>query len=195
MDVHELILRTRSYRRFHQNNQVSMQTLRELVEMARIAQSPWNQQAVKFILCNDSDTNAQIFQHLQWAARMPEWPGPAEGERPAAYIVIVADKELGKLFNYDHTVAGTAILLGATERGLGGCLIGAFSRKSVSRVLELTERYDPLLVVALGEPAETVVLDPIGPDGSTAYWHDSEGVHHVPKRALEDLILREIQPG
>jgi len=192
MDVHELILRTRSYRRFHQDRPVSIEILRDLVEMARIAQSPWNQQALKFILCNSPDTNAQIFQHLQWAARIPDWPGPSEGERPAAYIVIVADKELGKLFNYDHPVAGTAILLGATEKGLGGCLIGAFSRKNISAVLNLSERYNPLLVVALGEPAETIVLDPVGPEGDTAYWHDSEGVHHVPKRTLEDLILREI---
>jgi len=192
MDVHELILRTRTCRRFHQDRPVSMETLRDLVEMARIAQSPWNQQAIKFILCNDAGTNAQIFEHLNWASRMPEWPGPAEGERPAAYIVIVADKELGKLFNYDHPVAGTAILLGATEKGLAGCLIGAFPRKKVSGVLELGERYDPLLVIALGERAEDVVIDPVGPDGNTAYWNDSDGVHHVPKRSLEDLILREI---
>jgi len=192
MDVHELILRTRSYRRFQQHNRVSLQTLRELVELARIAQSPWNQQALKFILCSDPDVNAEIFAHLQWAARMPEWPGPAEGDRPAAYIVIVADKQLGKLFNYDHPVAGTAILLGATEQGLGGCLIGAFSRKGVSKVLDLSDRYDPLLVVALGEPNETIVLDPVGADGDTAYWNDASGIHHVPKRSLDDLILREI---
>ena len=194
MDVHELVLRTRTCRRFHQNNPVSMETLRDLAEIARIAQSPWNQQAIKFILCNDPETNAQIFTHLQWASRMPDWPGPAEGERPAAYIVIVSDKELGKLFNYDHPVAGTAMLLGATEKGLAGCLVGAFSRKGVSMVLELGERYDPLLVVALGERAEDVVIDTVGPDGNTAYWNDSEGVHHVPKRTLEELILREVTP-
>jgi len=192
VDVHELILRTRTCRRFHQDRPVSMETLRSLVEMARVAQSPWNQQAIKFILCNDADTNGQIFSHLQWASRMPDWPGPAEGERPTAYIVIVADKELGKLFNYDHPVAGTAMLLGATEMGLAGCLIGAFSRKSVSKVLELSERYEPLLVVALGERNEAVVIDPVGPDGNTAYWNDSDGVHHVPKRSLDELILREI---
>ncbi|NLE94340.1 MAG: nitroreductase family protein [Dehalococcoidia bacterium] len=192
MDVRELLLKNRSYRRFHQNVPVDMSTLRELVDLARISQSPWNQQAVKFILCNNPEMNAKIFEHLVWASRMPEWNGPAEGEQPAAYIVVVADKELGKIFNFDHVVAGTSILLGAVERGLGGCLVGAFSQKKMHATLNLSERYVPLLAIALGKPNETIVLDPVGPDGNTAYWNDADGVHHVPKRALEDLILQEI---
>ena len=192
MNVRELTLKNRSYRRFHHDMPVDIQTLRELVDLARIAQSPWNQQAVKFLLCNRPEMNAQIFEHLFWAARMPEWNGPAEGERPSAYIIIVADKELGKVFNYDHVVAGTTLLLGAVERGLGGCLMGAFSKKKMTATLGLSERYEPLLVVALGTPNETIVLDPVGPDGNTAYWNDEQGVHHVPKRSLEDLILGEL---
>ena len=192
MNVRELTLKNRSYRRFHQDMPVDMQTLRELVDLARVAQSPWNQQAVKFLLCNRPEMNAQIFEHLFWAARMPEWNGPAEGERPSAYIIIVADKELGKIFNFDHVVAGTTLLLGAVERGLGGCLMGAFSKKKMTATLGLSERYEPLLVVALGTPNETIVLDPVGPDGNTAYWNDEQGVHHVPKRSLEDLILGEL---
>jgi len=192
MDVRELTLRNRSYRRFHQEVPVEMRTLRELVDLARISQSPWNQQAVKFLLCNRPDMNAEIFKHLTWASRMPEWDGPAEGERPAAYIIVVADKELGKIFNYDHVVAGVSILLGAVERGLGGCLVGAFSQKKMHATLKLSERYTPLLAIALGKPNETIVLDPVGPDGNTAYWNDAQGVHHVPKRSLDDLILGEL---
>ncbi len=189
MDVRELILKTRSYRRFHQYEPVSVEVLRELVNLARIAQSPWNQQAAKFLLCNRQEKNAEIFPLLAWAARMPHWDGPAEGERPSAYIVIVGDRDISKVFPSDHVVAGTAILLGATERGLGGCLVGAFSKKKMSQTLGLSERYEPLLAVALGRPSETVVLDEVGPDDNTAYWHDENGVHHVPKRSLDDLIL------
>ncbi len=192
MNARELILKNRSYRRFHQHEPVSIEVLRELVELARIAQSPWNQQAAKFLLCNRPERNAEIFQHLFWAARMPDWPGPAEGERPSAYIIIVGDKEISKVFPSDHVVAGTAILLGAAELGLGGCLIGAFSKKKMSNTLGLSDRYEPLLAVALGRPSETVVLDSVGPDGNTAYWHDDNGIHHVPKRSLEELILGEL---
>jgi nitroreductase len=192
MDIHELILKTRSYRRFHQDVAVPTSTLRELAEMARIAQSPWNRQAVKFVFSNRPEKNAEIFQDLGWASRMPDWPGPSEGERPSAYIIIVGDKEVSKTFNFDHVVAGSAILLGATERGLGGCLIGAFNKKHIAGVAGLSERFEPLLVVALGKPNETIVLDPLGPDGNTAYWNDENGVHHVPKRSLDELILGEI---
>lgn len=189
MDVRELTLRNRSYRRFRQDEPVDIQTLRDLVDLTRISQSPWNQQAVKFLLSNRPEMNAEIFAHLHWASRMPEWGGPAEGQRPPAYIIVVGDRELGKIFNYDHVVAGISILLGATERGLGGCLVGAFSKKGMSATLKLSERYEPLLAIALGKPDETIVLDPVGPDGDTAYWNDESGVHHVPKRSLEDLIL------
>ncbi len=192
MDVRELILKNRSYRRFHQDTPIDTSTLRELVDLARVSQSPWNQQAVKFLLCNRPEKNAEIFEHLHWAARMPEWPGPSEGERPSAYIVILGDKEIGKVFNYDHVVAGTSLLLGATERGLGGCLIGAFNKKKLAARLDISERYDLLLVVALGKPNETIVLDPVGPDGDTRYWNDEKGVHHVPKRSLDELILGEL---
>jgi nitroreductase len=192
MDVRELTLKNRSYRRFRQDVPVDMQTLRDLVDLARISQSPWNQQAIKFLLCNRPEMNAQIFKHLVWASRMPEWGGPKEGERPAAYIIVVADHELGKIFNFDHVVAGVSILLGAVERGLGGCLVGAFSQKKMHSTLGLSDRYTPLLAIALGKPNETIVLDPLGPDGNTAYWNDEQGVHHVPKRSLDDLILGEL---
>ena len=192
MDVHELILKTRSYRRFHENEPVPTSTLRELAEMARIAQSPWNRQAARFVFCNRPEKNAEIFPHLVWASRMPDWPGPAEGERPAAYIVIVGDKQIAQSFPFDHVVAGSAMLLGATERGFGGCLIGAFNKKRIAATAGLSDRYEPLLVVALGKPNETIVLDPVGPDGNTDYWNDEDGVHHVPKRSLDDLILGEL---
>ncbi|MBE9506308.1 MAG: nitroreductase family protein [Chloroflexi bacterium] len=192
MDVRELILKNRSYRRFQQDTAIDIATLREFVDLARISQSPWNQQAAKFLLCNRPEKNAEIFEHLHWAVRMPEWPGPSEGERPSAYVVILGDKEIGKLFNYDHVVAGTSLLLGATEQGLGGCLIGAFNKKKLAASLDISGRYDLLLVVALGKPGETIVLDPVGPDGDTSYWNDEKGIHHVPKRSLDELILGEL---
>jgi hypothetical protein len=34
-----------------------------------------------------------------------------------------------------------------------------------------------------------VTLETVGPDGSIEYWRDADGVHHVPKRPLDELIL------
>jgi nitroreductase len=122
---------------------------------------------------------------------LSRWSGPAEGERPSAYIVILGDTELSKSFGCDHGIAAQSIMLGATERGLGGCMIGSIDRPKLRQVLDIPERYEILLILALGKPAETVVLEDVGPDGDIKYYRDDEDVHHVPKRTLDELILQE----
>ena len=124
---------------------------------------------------------------------MRSWSGPAEGERPSAYIVILGDTEIRKSFGCDHGIAAQSIMLGATERGLGGCMIGSIKRDALRETLEIPERYEIQLVLALGKPAETVVLEDVGPDGSIKYYRDEEDAHHVPKRSLDELILRECE--
>ena len=124
---------------------------------------------------------------------MSRWSGPEEGERPSAYIVILGDTELRKGFGCDHGIAAQSIMLGATERGFGGCMIGSIDRPELRQVLDIPERYEILLVLALGKPAETVVLEDVGPDGDIKYYRDDEDVHHVPKRTLDELILSEYE--
>ena len=124
---------------------------------------------------------------------MSRWSGPAEGERPSAYIVILGDTELRKTFGCDHGIAAQSIMLGATERGLGGCMIGSIDRPKLRQVLDIPERYEILLVLALGKPAETVVLEDVGPDGDIKYYRDDEDVHHMPKRTLDELVLKKYE--
>jgi nitroreductase len=118
-----------------------------------------------------------------------DWGGPQEGERPSAYIVIVGDTDISKTAGVDHGIAAQSILLGATEQGLGGCIIASIQREQLRQVLHIDPRYEILLVLALGRPKETVVIDPVGPEGDIKYWRDADGVHHVPKRALDEIIL------
>lgn len=120
---------------------------------------------------------------------MEGWPGPAEGERPAAYIVILGDTGISKNFGCDHGIAAQSILLGARDRGLGGCMLGSIQRDRLRGLLNLPEILDILLVIALGRPKETVVLEEVSPGGDIKYWRDGQGIHHVPKRRLEDIIL------
>ncbi len=187
----DLVAKTRSYRRFHQDVPVSLETLRELVDLGRLAPSGRNIQPLKYVLCDDPATVAAIFPTLAWAGYLEDWDGPIEGERPAAYIVVLGDKALSQSFGVDEGLAVQNILLGATERGLGGCIIGSVQREQVRQILGIPERYDLLHVLALGSPKEIVVLDPIGPDRDVKYWRDSAQVHHVPKRQLEDIIVIE----
>jgi len=188
--IQELVCKNRSYRRFHQDSPIDMDTLKELVELARISSSGGNRQPLKYILSCDPETNAVIFDQLTWAAALKDWQGPAEGERPAAYVIVLEDSTIGKA-GVDHGIACTNLLLGAVERGLGGCMLGTIKKKELRQALGIVERYEILLVVALGKPKEIVKLEELEPGGDTRYWRDENQVHHVPKRKLEEIIVKE----
>ena len=187
-----LILANRSYRRFHQESPLDESTLLELVDLARLSASGGNAQPLKYVLSCDAKRNASIFPHLAWATSLPDWPGPAEGERPTGYIAIVRDTNISKGSGCDHGIAAQSILLGATERGLGGCMIGSIQRSALRKALALSKQYEIVLVIALGKPKETVVIEEVT-DGCTKYWRDDKGCHHIPKRALNDIILKPNQ--
>ncbi len=189
MQLAEIVKKNRSYRRFHEAESVSIETLRELIDLARLSASAANFQPLKFMIVNTPEKAAAVFPHLAWAGYLKDWPGPAEGERPPAYIVILGDTAIRPTFGCDHGIAAQSILLGATEKGLGGCMIGAIDQDGLRDALDLPDRYKLLLVIALGRPDETVVLEEVGPDGGIEYWRDKEGIHHVPKRALDEIIL------
>jgi len=189
MMIKDLIIKNRSVRRFRENVAVERGSLRELVDLARLSASGANLQPLKYVLSCQPDKNALIFPHLGWAGYLKDWPGPGEGERPSAYIVILGDTQISRSFGCDHGIAAQSILLGAAEKGLSGCMIGTIDRQQLRKVLDIPSHFEILLVLALGKPAETVVLEPVGPDGDIQYRRDEAGVHHVPKRALDDMIL------
>lgn len=189
MMMKKLVLKNRSYRRFHQDVSVGQETLEELVDLARLSGSVANLQPLKFMLSADARKNAVIFVHLAWAGYLKDWPGPSEGERPAAYIIILGDTRLKQSFGCDHGIAAQSILLGATERGLGGCMIASVRKPALSQALAIPDHYEILLAIALGKPKETVVIEAVGPAGDIKYWRDAEGTHHVPKRSLDELIV------
>jgi nitroreductase len=120
----DLVLKNRSYRRFYQKHSIDSKTLKDLVNLARLSASGGNVQPLKYILSCDPQKNALIFPHLTWAAFLKDWPGPDDGERPSAYIIILGDKEISQTFGCDHGIAAQTILLGASGSGLGGCIIG-----------------------------------------------------------------------
>ena len=189
MLMKDLVTKNRSCRRFDQGASVSRETLMELVDLARLSATASNIQPLRFLLSADASRNALIFPHLAWAAYLKDWAGPAEGERPAAYIIVLGDKNLKQSFGCDHGIAAQSILLGAVEKGLGGCIIASIGRPALSRALSIPDHLEVLLVIALGRPKERVVIEAIGPDGDIRYWRDADGVHHVPKRSLEELIV------
>ncbi|MEK6777042.1 MAG: nitroreductase family protein [bacterium] len=188
--LRELVIKNRSYRRFYGNEKVSLRTLKELVDLARYSAAAANLQPLKYILSSDKKKNDLIFPHLAWAGYLKDWSGPKPVERPSAYIVVMGDTKIARDFVCDHGIAVQSILLGAVEKGLGGCIIGSIQRKGLKESLRIPDQYKILLVIALGKPKETVVIETVGPDGDIKYWRDEKGIHHVPKRSLKEIIIK-----
>jgi nitroreductase len=188
MKLKDLVYGTRSYRRFDESCQIDRKALEDLVDLARMSASAANRQPLKYLLYNTPEECRRVFPSLAWAGYLKDWEGPAAGERPSAYIIILGDKEITESFNVDHGIAAQSIMLGATEAGLGGCMIASVKREALRNELQIPGNLEILLVLALGKPVEKVVIDEIAGD-DIKYWRDGTGVHHVPKRKLDDLIM------
>ena len=189
-DFKQLVLENRSCRRFDNSHKIDEKTLKYLVDLARNTASAANNQPLKYFLSCDEQKNEEIFSCLGWAAYLTDWPGPEKEERPSAYIVITGDHNITNNFWCDHGIAAQTILLGARSLGLAGCMFGAINIKKLKGFLNIPDNLEVKLVLALGKPIETACIDEVEQDGSIKYWRDEKKIHHVPKRKLEDIIVR-----
>ena len=187
--IRDLIIKNRSYRRFYQEAAIGRGILEELIDLARLSSSSANKQPLKYILSCEPEKNALIFRHLAWAGYLEDWSGPPQGERPAAYIIVLGDTKISESFGCDHGIAAQSILLGAVEKGFGGCIVTSVKRIELGELLNIPSHHQILFVIALGKPKEKVVIEKVGADGDIKYWRDENGVHHVPKRPLSEIIV------
>jgi len=188
----ELLQRNRSYRRFDHSHIVSQEILRELVCLARFTPSSGNLQPLKYLLIQGDKAANQMFGFLKWARYLMDWTGPSESERPSAYIVLLGDTTIAQNFQYDAGITTQTILLGATEKGLGGCILTSVDRDGLREAFSIPFHLEILLVIALGEPIEHVVLEELPPEGSIKYYRTPDGHHHVPKRGIDELIFKDV---
>jgi nitroreductase len=189
MSLKELIFKTRSYRRFDESHQIDSKTIESLIDLARLSSSGANKQPLKYFYCNTAKDCERIFPYLAWAGYLTDWPGPEKGERPTAYILILGDKSITEIFGVDHGIAAHTIMLGATETGIGGCIIGSIKREELSSELSIPDNFEILLILALGKPVENVIIEDIKAS-DVKYWRDKNKNHHVPKRSLNELIIK-----
>lgn len=183
-----LVQKNRSYRRFEESHKISDNILFELIDLARLSASARNQQSLKYIISNSEPLNSKIFECLAWAGYITDWDGPIAGERPSAYMVMLNDKTIAENYFCDDGIAAQSILLGATEKELGGCIIAAVNKPKLAEILNLPENLEIIQVLALGKPIEQVKIEDMK-EGDYRYWRDENKVHHVPKRNLKDLII------
>jgi nitroreductase len=186
----ELITRTRTFRRFEQDKKINRQLVEELLNLARLGGSARNCQPWQYAIVADADDCEKIFPHLGWAGYLSDWKGPDPGEQPSAYILCILNRDWlkgsDKEAHFDLGIATQNLLLGAMEKGIGGCRIGAFSPK-LAEIFALDDHQELALVVALGYPAEEVVIE-ASEAGNIKYWRDENSVHHVPKRELDEIL-------
>ena len=191
MNFQDLITNTRSTRRFNQNRKIEIDTLKKLVNFARLSSSSSNLQTLKYFLSTDCMQNEKIFLSLKWAYYLKDWEEPKEGEKPAGYIIIMSDTEIHPVIEVDVGIAIQSIRLGATSLGLSSCPIGSIDRPILQRLLRIPEKYEISAVIALGEPAEKIVIEDLENSDNTEYWRDENDIHHVPKRKFDDIIILE----
>jgi nitroreductase len=185
----KMIAKNRSYRRFYEEECLTKETLLSLVDHARLSASGANKQPLRYVISCDTEVNDKIYPNLAWAGYLLDWSGPEKGERPSGYIIILQDKENKMVGGVDHGIAAQSILLGAVEVGLGGCIIASIKREKLQETLSIPDQYEILLVIGIGKPKETVVIDEIQIGEGYKYWRDGEQVHHVPKLRLQDIVL------
>ncbi len=190
--MREIIAKTRTFRRFFQNEAISLDLLSELLDLARLGGSARNGQPWQYLVINTPEMCEKVFPFLGWAGYLTDWKGPIEGERPSAYILCLLNSNWLKgpesEAQFDLGVATQNLLLGAMKKRLGGCRIGSFNPK-LADLFDLPEFLDISLVVALGRPRETVIIEECKEDSDIKYWRDDDGVHHVPKRSLESCLI------
>ena len=189
MNIRDLLAQNRSFRRFDENVRLERSTLVDLIGLTRLCPSSANRQPLRYLIANTPEETAAVFPHLRWAGALANWPGPAEGQRPAAYIIILGDTRIARNFGFDAGIVAQSMLLAASERGLGGCMVGSIDRKRLRPILRIPDQYEIVLAVALGKPAETVVLEDTKSPAEIDYWRDDTGTHHVPKRPLAELLV------
>jgi len=188
MGIKNLVSKNRSYRRFYENVRIPKSDLIDLIELARLSPSAKNLQNFKYHVAFEEELCDQIFPLTAWAGYLKDWKGPEKGERPTAYITVLHDTNISDNRWTDQGISTQSILLGAVEKGYGGCIIASVKRNELHRLLKLPEHLEIVYIIALGKPKEIIQIDEIE-DNDHKYWRDNEEIHHVPKRRIEEILI------
>lgn len=184
--LRRLLQHNRSYRGYDNSFVVRQDQLRRIIEVATLCPSARNQQVLRFrpVLKDESD---KVLSHIRLGGALPELHLPFPGSEPNAFVVICSTVEESKYVDMDLGIVAQSMLLQATEIGLGGICIGAFDREPIKEALNLA--YEPLLVLAIGRPKESIELVECHEGDSLTYYRNND-IHYVPKLSLDDLILK-----
>ena len=184
--LRRLLQHNRSYRGYDASFKVREDQLHRIIEVVTLCPSARNQQVLRFRPVM-GDEAASMLKYIRLGGALPELHLPFAGSEPNAFIVICSSVDESKYVDIDLGIAAQSMLLQAVEIGLGGICIGAFDHEPLKELLGL--KYEPLLVLAIGRPAERIELKECGEGDSLTYYREG-GVHYVPKIRVDDLIIK-----
>lgn len=189
--MYELIKSRRTIRKFKQTPLSEAQLLR-YVDAARHAPSAGNLQPLKYAVVHSRAMTEKIFPLVKWAAYLAPLYNPEEEERPTAYVVVCADTSIRQSdYETDVGAAVENLILSAWADGVGSCFMGAIDRPKIGELLKLPANLKIICVVALGYPAEMPKIVELEDDDIQYYLND-EGTLCVPKRNLEDVLIKTV---
>ncbi len=188
----DLVLKNRSCRGYNRSRPVTRKELTEFVDLARICPAKGNHQALRYRIVTDEAETSAVQKLTRWGMALPQLHLPYPGQEAPAFIVLCLDTGIAKHpadYGVDVGIAAQTMALAAAEAGYACLMIESFDKKGVAEALSLQPNQVPALCMAFGVSAETAVLEDVAKDGSTKYYRDAQGIHHVPKRRLEDVLL------
>jgi len=187
MNVYEAVIKRRTIRRFKQQP-VSFRILEKIVNSGRLAPSGSNLQPVEFMVVDIPELVVKVFETLMWAAYISPAGNPPKEQRPVAYIIVLTNKKKNAGgCEMDVAAAIENMLLVALGEGIGSCWLGSIDRIKLKDILKLPEHIKIDSVVALGYSDESPQVEEM--KDSVEYWKDENGVLHVPKRSLGDVLF------
>lgn len=187
MNVTEAMKTRRTIRRFEQTP-VPDEALLQMIDCARLAPYGANLQPLKFAAITGEAERRKIFPMIKYAGYL-DW-NPRFEECPPAFIAILCDTELKPTdkTECDSGAAGLSVCLAAKDLGLGSVWLGAIDRAGIKAALGLDERYDITYLVGVGFPAQSGGTFDM--DGDVKYRFDAAGDVLVPKRTLDEVIVK-----
>ncbi|MGL4392439.1 MAG: HAD-IIB family hydrolase, partial [Fusobacteriaceae bacterium] len=182
------LYKNRTHRTFYKSK-ISEEELRYMIRGGRVASSSRNSQDTRYFFVNSDEKVKEVFANTKWAGALPDW-NPIFEESPSAYIVLCSKKELEvseSEFYFNMGYASSNIRLIANELGYGSCVLAAFEKEKVEKIIGLSPEYKSHLLIGFGKPKDNVKIVP-GKIGELKYYRIDEN-NYVPKLLLEDLIL------
>jgi nitroreductase len=180
MESFKCLLGRRSCRRFKQEA-VDRTDLDRMIDAGRYAPTGYNKQAIRFAVISSAQKVCEAFAFTGWLTGTPP-----EGQRPAAYIVVLSDTTIAADATGAHC-ATYAVMLAAYSLGYGSCWHGCEGSEKVAQFLGLPAHLKPYILISLGKPDEDFCVH--DPSSDWQVRKESDGTVHLGKRGRDEVTV------